>query len=894
MFIRYACFNFMTKINYFFIIVLFTSACSNLTGSKKPINTTSDPSVLDNGATTTSGTYTHVLKNVSVATADSSSGTPSLQLKLTVDAGRAGFQPLTAFCGLGSTNPCMCEMTWTEVNNSGGNIKSYDRTKRVPVTDVQSGLVKCTITQALWDEIPSTTVIKLNIIASSSNVTGLSCKSLDYKKGTSISPSGDFTDDTLTPFLNIKRYACFTNRTTAHEITNAYTEPTVDCPSGSTCPTYQVVLGSKFCTGDTSGSAGSAAGGSSSSKKCMPPRQGPSAQSYYRNFYVRSDENVTNSRNDYYDCPLVAEAIGTNPSPAVSVNGTGTYWPYDTTFSLAKDYSADWSVGVSAASTLLRNSSDGVSTACVNEDLNKRFRGASSGAGGSPTGEPGVATKCIGYAKKPKLDGTCGTITDSNGRVRPLVRLRRYRAIFPPTFGASGRVAETNLAADEVYVADRLVVNSAGVATGAMIYGPKPCNYAWFDHEGVTTRDGTVSFSSSIPGDGVNFATPGYMATSDYQYRECRNGGCASVTPKKWSVNADGQIFPNQDHSGTITNASNYYSCSATLPIVDDGQLAMRLLTTNFARNDKITYGSRDFFLSEVHVQPIDPWTPNYVEDTSFQACAPLPTNYAEPPLHFYKKDDNTVGWCAKVYPTQNPHWIDLNKKVKPSAGGGGGVSPTTDVINYTGGIAGVPLGELVPGFTSHRNIPHTFPGGAGTYTSDLLNGLNSCQGVNQIQLCAMTASSSISSAACQAFLTNFCDHKMHSNCAVLYQKPDMKACDRTVMYDPVRPNKLFPLTATDDDINTMLSNDLNHDKGFSCQYSVNPDPTKVNAKMPSSGCCGVVGGVPLLKPILDLPGETAGTHNGPAGHLEPYRVTTSPFTTSTTGQIYYCGSPVE
>src|SRR5690606_7789692 len=139
------------------------------------------------------------------------------------------------------------------------------------------------------------------------------------------------------------------------------------------------------------------------------------------------------------------------PSSNIPSSEKGKYWPLDTTFALATEYSSEWSVGVRTGTILNKaGDSNSLSDAWVHEDTSKRLL------------ERGIVIKCLGYAKRPKPNGTCGQITDNNGRVRPMVRLRRYRVIYPGTFQANGQVDAGPVEADEVYVADRLVVTPTG------------------------------------------------------------------------------------------------------------------------------------------------------------------------------------------------------------------------------------------------------------------------------------------------------------------------------------------------------------------------------------------------------------------------------------------------
>jgi hypothetical protein len=829
--------NMKLKISTYAVLIaaVLAQACTNIS-EQKNLTTTNNPSTI--GSSTL--TYSHVVKNATVTALTDGSG--NLEMSLTTDTSLAAYQPLTQFCAVsGTTNPCVCELKWTEVNTVGGNATSFDRTKRAPLTTVQSGLVKCKFTSSFWGEIPDGTTLRINIVAVSPNISGLNAKSIGFKKGSSTTPNGDFVDDTLTPFRNIYRYTCSSRRTNTYEILNQYTPTTAG--SGTNPPTYNVLLGSRFCTGATPDGA-----------SCAAPRSGFSAQNYYRNLFVRSDKLGTiNSKNNFYECPKVDESISYSAGQTIPSAEKQKYWPLDTTFALATTYSSDWSIPVRAGSLLYKsgdsNSTPETCNAAVDSDDTRYL---------NETGV--VSAKCLGYAKKPKVDGTCGSITDNNGRVRPLVRLRRYRAIFPPTFAFNGAAEARSAYADEVYIADRLVVDSSGVPTGNMIFGPKPCNYAWFDHEGVTNEGQIDRYGET----GIDFKTnframsgypssfPSYVSTSKYQYDD----GLGTV----FSVNPDGRVLPNVDRDGTVGGLTGP-SCSATVSVVDEVMgvpATVRLITANERNTLSITLGTRKIYMRELHISPVDPWTPNYVEDTSFQGCAPVADPYLEPPLHFYKKDANTMAWCAKVYPTQNPYWADLNSKKRFTS-----AVLTAKLVNY-------PTAAKVRGFTSHPDTN----GSLVVATPATLDDYNKCSSTGFDKICAASvgASSGANYTDCLNYLTNGSDlHGAfgHTN-----------TCDRTVSYDASADFRGFPIQAKDADVESMLSNDLDHDRTYSCQYSVNVDSTKVKHRIPASGCCGVVNGNAILKSLINgAPGS--------AGHLEPLLNSAVP-------NIRFCGNPVE
>lgn len=833
-------------------------ACTNLSNQGARGGGSGNPAVLFTGSGTVA--YSHLLKNI-VPSAVST----NTELALSVDAGTSGFTPLTQYCAVGGGLACSCQLNWKQTD------LGIDRQRKLAVTEVQAGLVKCVLPKADWDAIALGTVITLNIVPAAANGSGLNVKALGYKKGTVLTTSGDFLDSTLTPFRNIHRYTCHSKRTSPHEIVNKFLSMT-----NSSGNTVKTLLSSCFCAGTSNGGAGSASnssggiGAACEQAECPSNiREGFSAQNYYRNFYIQSDKvGLINSTNDTYDCPRVLESIRVSATAsasggtAVPTTEQGRFYPLDTTFALSTAYSSEWSVGIRAASVLLKPNDPNTNPANL-----ETCTGASLGFT-----ENGVFPKCLGYAKRPQANGSCGTIQDSNGKVRPLVRLRRYRAMLPARFSSNGAVEGSGNsqspiypAVDEVYVADRLVINSSGLATGDLIYGPKPCNYAWFDHEGTVSRTADVDFNSnlntlrSVTALIANTrARPQYVSTSRFY----KWGASASPPAGGWnsslSVNPDGLIFPNEDFLGAGVGSLDKSSCSANLPRVSytAGAPSSLSVITSYRESSVApiafgTYsGAHSINPREIHLRPVDPWTPQYLEDTSFEACVPLSDPYLEPPLHFYKDNSSNYAWCAEVYPNQNPNWQELNKKRKSKVPG----NAYSDILanwNNAGGSANPSHTAKVSWYNRHQN---TLGAGASVCSG----------GTSRNFICDMTEPGTFNSL-CLDYLLNQDSLKGASS------------CDRTAMFDPAQAYKDFPLLAKEDDVKEMLENDLAAKKNFACTYSVSSDPNKVNKQYPSTGCCGVKGGAPVLN----------GLAAGSGGHLEPYKDSSIP-------DIRYCGHPVK
>ncbi len=869
------------------ITLLSVSSCTNVSqrGGK---STTGDPSVFS-GTSFSSVNYTHQLSNVSVSEVaaggggNGNNGGAQVSLNLALNTNVPGFKPISQFCGLG-TNPCACEVKWKQTNANGEFL--YERSRRIPVTTVQSGSVSCLILQANWDEIIPGSVLAIKIIPVGTNASGLNCKGINYRKGEVTNPNGDFLDDTLNAFRNIHRYSCHSKQVAPHEILNRYqnvskvsSAPT-DGSGGSggggdTGAPVRTSVGTCFCTATGGGSSGA---GACSGLPCPEnARSGYSAQNYYRNLYVRSDLlGQINSSNGNYECPKVLESVKTSAS-SDSTTGLTTipqseqnkYWPLDSSFALATQWSPEWSIGIMAGSVLLKPNDPNTTTADTCRNSDALFI------------ENGIFPKCLGFAKPANVDGTCGTMTDSNGNVRPLVRLRRYRAALPPRFQGNGDLqgsgqqqTATFPAVDEVYVADRLVLDQNALPTGDMIYGPKPCNYAWFDHEGVVTRNPLPAqnlFETSVyervtSGTGTpklyqGLGIPRYVATSKF-FRP------SPISPgDPWdpslSVNPDGLIFPNHDRLGGGIGNRNQASCSASIPVVNynQGQAhSLSLFTSTSIRpaGDHISLGdyatgTKKIYQNEIHLRPIDPWVPQYLEDTSFKACVPLSSEFTEPPLHFYKDANNNYAWCAEAYPSQNPYWAEINKKRRI-------FSPTSstdpDIINAANLVSYPPVaGNTAPpvrGYNSHVNSG---------FSSQV-----ACGGTLPAQICDMTTPSGAANANCRIYLSRSSD--------------TTATCDRTVIFDPFQNYRDFPILANATDTEDMLKADLANSKTFSCAYSVSKDKSKVNSKYPSTACCGFRSGTRVLDSLI-----TGGGNTG--GHLEPLQDSVAP-------NYRFCGSPVQ
>ncbi len=499
-----------------------------------------------------------------------------------------------------------------------------------------------------------------------------------------------------------------------------------------------------------------ASGSGGGSPDGCPPSDSPqhSAQANYFNLYIRSSESGDiNGVNSQFTCPKIKEPL----------NQAG-YWPLDATFALSLAPSVGFTVGVVAQTQLANGVS--ASSSCYPTGTTS----SGSNAGGTSAPSTGMISTCLGFASIPNPNGTCPSFRDQNQVIHPTFRLRRYVAIYPLLYDSSGKpLAGTHQGLDTIYVLDR-PVSGNNLAT---IAGPKPCPFAYFDRMAVTAPQG-----------------PGYVATNN-----------SAWTGK----NVDGTQFPNIDGN----DYSGWPSCSTSLivPVTSNGS-APYLAIQTINRNNTAP-GS----IHQQYIRPIQAFTPNYIEDTAFRACAPQASPFQDPPLHFARPSPTSqaVAWCAEAYPTQNDNLVSLDPPFtypspNPSNTSSGVIAPFTShtVKNTTGNCNATALTSAL--------IPKPYPpNGIGNHPSSWqwdTNGYTS------------------------------------------------QTCDRTIINQNIGGYTVMPLLARTSDVETALINTPSY------QCSITYDPTG-GKTFPSGGCCGSANVSP--------------TSTNTSSHLEPSTACTPP-----------------
>ncbi len=316
------------------------------------------------------------------------------------------------------TKTCLCSYTWPLTNVSDSS--TITRVVTTAPTQVTSFEVQCPGPDVFNDpsELPDHTIIKIQLIPDSTqgNNTGFKSNVVDFTKQP-ITATGDFRDAEGHSFRNIFHYSCFDikskNLTIAHDNKVFATDPISNTPINA------------FVTNGFKSGGGSA----------------PiafSAQSYYFDFYIRSNEKGSiNGGNAGFVCPQV------------NVNGNPSFFPLDSSFALALQKDAvNFPVTISGRTVISVDSS--------------------------------VAGPVIGFAAKPNADGSCPSFPDASGRLQRTFRLRQYSALYPLRYDSKGDLSDQSQPLNTVYILDRPVdrIGQDPLKPITRI-GPKPCPFSF-------------------------------------------------------------------------------------------------------------------------------------------------------------------------------------------------------------------------------------------------------------------------------------------------------------------------------------------------------------------------------------------------------------------------------
>lgn len=661
------------------------------------------------------------------------------------------------------------------------------------LTTLQSGMVTCNPPSRYNTEISNGTVINITVVATGSNPTmgTFNVQTKNFTK-TGSAQAGSFQDSQGRAFENVLRYTCYDQAKRGLDVVTQKTSP-IQHPTVAG-DSVELLLATDFCGSSASGGGGGGTG-------CdLLPSTDFSAQAHYYNLYIRdSARGSITGNNEAFTCSRVKEALGNDGT----IGTQGKFWPLDQSFALALSASPDFPIGV-AARTRISNTlaPDNSSTTCAAPE---NGAGGAGAGGGADAGNNSIISRCLGFAAKPATDGTCPTLRDSSGRLINTYRLRRLIAIYPPLHDATGRLISTQKT-DEILVLDRPVSSTtADPSKPFTMRGPKPCPFAYFDHRGVTTSstpDADYAPTFERPG-----GKPGYVSTGNPLW----NG-----------TNVDGTQYPNQDIAGA--------SCSAAFPVLNFSGDTFGMATIH--PNNPV--------FPRKYIRPIQAWFPHYEEDISFQACAPQSKPVIDPPLHF-SKDTSTgnVGWCAEVYPSQNPYVSKLDARRSDGTYIGrvknftshvvkNSTSPTCTAtqIDVATSLATQDPYELPP-VSSYAPPAAAMYGMSGTNQCDSTTASTTIGvGVAYHPKNLIVDSTSMGTTTCRnngyVILLGTCSYCAH------------QTCDRTVVSPGIAWEK-FPLLASANQVEAAIANDTT----YGCMLTYDNNGGKTGRKTPTGGCCG-------------------------------------------------------
>lgn len=557
--------------------------------------------------------------------------------------------------GGAGANPCFCRFSWREINQSTG--VGLNRTVDTAVTAALPFSATCAA-PGVWDsEIPEGTPIDVTIAPDTAggNTNTISCNTFRFTKQTT-SVDGDFRDAEGRAIKNIAHYVCHDYFNKALSIAHGTGAGTAR-PDGSSFAPPDVPLANVFTTDNT----------------------GVTAQAYWYDFYIRNSEvGSINSGASGLICPRVA----------ISRNGAiaPQFFPLDSTFAVALNSSRRYTIPVAANIRVI------------------------SGAGAA-TAEQGV----LGYAIKPEADGTCPALPDSTGLTRRTFRLRRYVVNYPVRYNADGTTLSTSQPINTVYVLDRPVDKTGQDPLKPLTrLGPKPCPFSFNMNQSATTDTtattvGPVSHSCTVGTSKLPFSF-GDVGNSHFQPATAAapatlSGAGRYILPQLHGI-PDGKkygLVSNDASAATVRGNNRTYclgngtssglriadntttSCSPGTPTISNAT-SSRFMSNDFtnaknidgtmiARSDCPIFPPPAANLTsqgDLHIRPMKGFVPEWLEDTTFKACAFQSSNPVDPDIvvayngyQYPQPGDRATDdpkkarafYCARSYP--DPSWIE-------------------------------------------------------------------------------------------------------------------------------------------------------------------------------------------------------------------------------------------
>jgi hypothetical protein len=205
-------------------------------------------------------------------------------------------------------------------------------------------------------------------------------------------------------------------------------------------------------------------------------------------------------------------------------------------------------------------------------------------------------------------------------------------------------------------------------------------------------------------------------------------------------------------------------------------------------------------------------WAPHWQEDLSFQACAPMSSEFQDAPLHFAKGTDGNVRWCSENYPTQ----ADMVDKMDRVGQGSQSTLPG-QAINFTSHVVKKTVSPVCT--ATIPNLPTGYPAAAGgaACAASVHHNRDITTGADLVGVARHDSSAALIVDNYNG--TNYCSHL---------------TCDRTGIIDLPGGVPTPPLLAPPAEVTKYLIEDPN----MSCLVTWDNNQGKAGKKSPTGGCC--------------------------------------------------------
>jgi hypothetical protein len=530
--------------------------------------------------------------------------------------------------GAAAVNVCQCKLSWYEaqvpiLQNYGAvssptiSTSNYtiSRSLILPVANTNDSSLSCDTSQiqvyqaaaaagnnaanpnAVYNtDVPSGSTITVSIITS--NGTSVSSNTTCYNKvlPTGITAQGassgtDLYGNSYTQILSSAAVLNFNHYLLTNAVDSLNTQPAANAQGAAATPVnYYLYFSTQFAFGTSFQSA---------------------MYFMFNLYYLDALDNLVGVTNPYI------------PTPAAAGSSTGTTISFNLmSGSSITDESPPFALFASANSqfTIPVCAFQGASA-------NPQIPAACTPAGQSPnwvTSNGDLSANLLGYAAPTLSTGACPQVSlipeSQKAQSQQTYRLRRFIALFPPTYSATGLITAQQYY-NMIYIPDIPVTNGT-------ILGPKPCPAVLTSPGG---NAGGAAGQSPLTTATASTSSPWYpwqVFPNPYFTSAILDSSYPAYLPNPYNttLNIDGLTFPYEDVTAKSCSASfiaptlTAATSSASAPTINNMFFYLALQPAGQASQTS-TITNTNPYLS---IRPTQPFWLHYEEDVSFQACTIL------------------------------------------------------------------------------------------------------------------------------------------------------------------------------------------------------------------------------------------------------------------------------